>query len=77
MATTTIVVIDENTGKRVENVKVDLEFPSGGFAGCEWTDYSGEAVLNHQSTGRAHLYVDGSYMYDINTPGYKTVKICQ
>lgn len=76
MATTTIVVINENTGKRVENVKVDLEF-SGGFAKTEWTDYSGEAVLQHTSTGRASLYVDGSYLYDINTPGYKTVRINQ
>ena len=74
MATTKIVVIDEVTGKRIEGVKVSLEL-SGGFCGPEWTDYSGEATINHTSTGKAGLYIDGNYMYDINTPGYRTVRI--
>lgn len=74
MATTTIKIIDEETGAGIESVKIDLEFPHGGFAPTEWTDYSGEAVLTHESTGRAYLYIDGNYFCDINTPGFKTVR---
>jgi hypothetical protein len=74
MATTTILVIDAETEDGIESVKVDLEFPYGGFAGPEWTDYSGEATFYHESTGRAHLYVGGKYIGDINTPVYKTIR---
>ena len=65
MATTTIILIDAETSEPVENKRVNLEFAWGGFTPNIWTDYDGEAVIDHASTGEARLYINGNYVKNI------------
>ena len=69
MATTTIILIDRNTNEFLEGVRVTLSFPYGGFTEDVWTDYDGEAIINHSSVGEACLYINGNYICNVMTPG--------
>lgn len=68
MATTTIIIIDRETGDPIEGEEVCLSFPWGGFTENVWTDPDGEAIINHSSTGEVDLYINGNYAGKIVTP---------
>lgn len=69
MPTTTVIIIDRTTGEPIENERVSLIFPWGGCSEDVWTDYDGEAIIKHSSTGEADLYLNGNYVGSVMTPG--------
>lgn len=59
-------------GQPVYNVKVTLEYTGmtqAGFTSPAYTNSSGVAMVNHSSTGKANVWVNGSKKGSMNTPG--------
>lgn len=59
-------------GKPASNIKITLEYTGlsqSGFTTPAYTNSSGIATINHSSTGKATIYVNGSSRRSMNTPG--------
>ena len=59
-------------GKLAKNVRVTLEYSgwtTSGFTQKFYTDSTGTAYVEHSSTGRASVYLDGQRKGEMNTPG--------
>lgn len=69
-------VIVFRRGMPASNFKVTLEY-SGltqmGFTTPTYTDESGVAHINHRSTGKAMIYVDGMSRKTMLTPGTEKI----
>jgi hypothetical protein len=61
-------------GKPVSGARVVLSF-SGGQTHSAYTDSDGYAKVNHDSTGEATIFVDGSDERKMRAPGSATVSI--
>lgn len=77
MATTKISVYRNN--KPASNVKVTLEytgFTNMGFTAPCYTNSEGIAFVEHSSSGRANVYLDGKMMKEgISTPGHDVLHL--
>lgn len=75
MPTSVIKVSKGSTGKPVSNARVVLEW--GGIANCgqtpvQYTNSNGEVVINHASSGKATVYVNGKRCNYFHAPGHHT-----
>ncbi len=78
MATSIITVYDRRLGQYKQDAKVVLSwngFVNLGMSDAVYTDRDGNAVINHSATGDADIYVDGSKVGMLYTPGSKTVQV--
>jgi len=58
--------------KPAKNVRVTLEFTgftNMGFTRATYTNSDGVAFVEHSSSGRANVYIDGKRMGTIRAPG--------
>ncbi len=58
--------------KPAKNVRVTLEFTgltNMGFTRPVYTDRNGVALIEHSSTGKAIVYIDGKRMGTLRVPG--------
>lgn len=67
-----VVVVQRNGGGYVKGARVVLGFGNGNTDSV-YTDSDGEAVIEHTTTGRATVYVDGKDMGSMTAPGKKHV----
>ena len=78
MPTSIIKVYNSSRGKWESRAKVVLSFMGGLNAGQTppvYTDSNGKAVIDHSSTGKATIYVNGSNAGKMNAPDSVTVEI--
>lgn len=73
MARSTIYV-QYKSGQAASGIRVSLGF-SGGNSPEVLTNSNGEAMVQHSSTGSARLYVDGTDVGEMMTPGEKAVTL--
>lgn len=74
MPTSTITVY--KYGKPSKNQRVRLGFSSLSSMGQTsdvYTDQDGNAHVNHTGSGNAVIYVNGSNVGSMNTPGHKII----
>ena len=74
MPTSIIKVYNGKYGRWEKNAKVVL----GWWAGMSkpvYTNTNGLAEVNHSSTGKAAIYINGKEVGKINTPGSITITI--
>lgn len=69
-----VVVVQRNGGGYVHGARVALGF-SNGVTDSVYTDSDGEAVIEHRTTGKATVYVNGQDKGSMNTPGRKLIFI--
>lgn len=64
-------------GSKADGKKVVLGFTGvlGGMTSPVYTDRTGTAIVSHDSTGRATVYVSGANVGTINAPGETVVFI--
>jgi hypothetical protein len=67
-----VIVVQRNGGGYVKSARVVLGFGNGNTDSV-YTNGDGEAVVEHLTTGRATVYVDGKDMGSMNAPGKKNV----
>jgi len=78
MPTSLVTVYNSSKGKFESNARVVLEwsgFTNLGQSSPVSTDSKGQAVINHSSSGKATVYVNGRSYGAFSTPGSYTVKI--
>ncbi|MEE9356311.1 MAG: hypothetical protein V3U75_12035 [Methylococcaceae bacterium] len=63
-----IIYVQYSDGSKPKGKKVTLGFSSGTTSPA-YTDFEGKAVIEHASTGRATVYVNGSDKGTFNAPG--------
>ena len=74
---TSIIRVYRNN-RPVSGVRVTLEYTGlaqMGFTKAVFTDGEGVAYVEHSSTGEAKIYVDGSFIKKMWTPGNEPVTI--
>lgn len=71
---TSKIKVTYQDGSKASSVKVVLGF-SGGMSKTHFTDSSGEATIEHLSTGTADIYVRGSKVGSMTTPGTASVTL--
>lgn len=69
-----VIVVQRNGGGYVKGSRVALGFGNGNTDSV-YTNSDGEAVIEHTTTGRATVYVNGKDMGSMNAPGRKLVFI--
>ncbi|GMU87310.1 MAG: hypothetical protein AMXMBFR48_25510 [Ignavibacteriales bacterium] len=68
--------VEYRGGSKAEGKKVVLGFSGlGGMTNPAFTDRYGVAIVSHDSTGRATVYVSGSRVGEFNAPGETVVFI--
>ncbi len=78
MATSIVKVYDTRLGQWKRDAKVVLSwngFVNLGMSDAVYTDREGSAIINHSATGEADIYVDGSKVGKLYTPGSTTVQV--
>lgn len=78
MATSIVKVYDRGYGRWAEGVKVVLGWDgitSLGMSKPVYTSANGMAVIEHSSTGRAEVYIGGSFVGKMDTPGSAVFEI--
>lgn len=78
MPTSIIKVYNSSRGKWESRARVVLDFMEGLNAGQTspvYTDSNAQAVIDHSSTGKATIYVNGSDAGKFQAPGSETVEI--
>ena len=68
------IYVQYSDGSKPKGAKVVLGF-SGGMTKPAYTDSQGIAVVEHASTGRADVYVSGSKVGSLQSPGETAVFI--
>lgn len=59
-------------GQPAANIKITLEYTGltqSGFTSPAYTNSDGIALVEHSSTGKANVYINGSKIRSIDTPG--------
>ena len=72
------VHVQYKDGSKPKGMKVVLGFSgllSGGMTKPAFTDNNGTALVKHESTGRAEVYVSGKKAGSFNAPGETAVFI--
>lgn len=72
MPTSIIKVYNSRNGRWESNARVVLEWngiANLGQSSPVYTDGNGMAVINHASSGRATVYINGRSVGSINAPG--------
>jgi 5-hydroxyisourate hydrolase-like protein (transthyretin family) len=64
-----IVYVQYKSGNPAKSVKVTLGMHAGGMTKPVYTDKDGRAVLDHSSTGKATVFVNGKDKGTMSTPG--------
>jgi hypothetical protein len=78
MPTSIIKVYDKRYGKWYENAKVALGWNgivNLGMSKNVYTGSDGRAVIDHSATGKAEVYINGSHVGYMQTPGSATFEI--
>ena len=78
MPTSIIKVYNTRYGKWEKNARVVLEWSGWtnlGQTNPVYTDANGQAIVDHSSTGKATVYVNGKTMGSFNAPGSYTAEI--
>lgn len=74
MATSTVYVYFAS-GSPKSGARVVLSFDHGGVSDAFLTDRNGKAVIDHSTTGRAKVIVDGTTKLTDRFPGTATVNV--
>ncbi len=71
------IYVQYKSGSIAKSVKVVLGFNGflGGMTRAVYTDTEGKAIIEHQSRGKATIYVKGHKVGTINAPGESVVFI--
>ena len=74
---TSYVRVRHRDGSAAAHVRVVLGFSglTGGMTHAAFTDSSGEAAVEHSSTGRATIYVSGKDCGSMSAPGSASVTV--
>lgn len=72
MATSTIHV--NQNGRPTKGAKIKLSFATGGITGAVKTNSKGIATIDHEGTGTATIFVNGSKRGTFVAPGSITVE---
>ena len=78
MPTSIITVYNSSRGRVEPNARVLLEwsgFANLGQSNAVKTNNQGQAIINHSSTGRATIYINGSNCGSFSSPGSTTVEV--
>ena len=78
MATSIVKVYDKRYGQWYQNAKVALGwngFVNLGMSKNFYTDSYGRATIEHSATGDAEVYINGSHVGNMQTPGSATFEI--
>ncbi len=63
------------SGSPAASVKVMLSFSGGGVTGSVYTDRDGKAVISHDGSGTATVFVNGANRGTMRAPGTLSVSI--
>ena len=78
MPTSVVKVYDKRYGQWAEGAKVVLGwngFVNLGMSASFYTDSNGRAVIEHGATGNAEVYINGTHVGNMYTPGNSTFEI--
>ena len=78
MSTSIVKVYNSGLGKWEKNARVVLcwdGFLNAGMSRAVYTDANGIAEVQHSSSGKADIYINGKRCGTMQTPGSKTVTV--
>jgi hypothetical protein len=78
MPTSIVKVYDKRYSQWAEGAKVGLGwsgFINLGMSKNVYTDSNGRAVIDHTATGDAEVYINGTHVGNMYTPGSSTFEI--
>jgi hypothetical protein len=78
MSTSIVKIYDRRYGQWAEGARVALGwngFINLGMSKTFYSDSNGRAVIEHSATGKAEVYINGSHVGYMHTPGAATFEI--